>query len=276
MRDSIEVAFGEGPETPIIVQWPHRGPVSENWGDKLNPVLVKLVSGRRAIPRPEVLNLAGRPVHYVIGSGLGAVTDPKAVIWGTGFLRYDQVPLVRPKKIAAVRGPLSRQKYLDAGIDCTDLYGDPALLYPLFYKPSPPKKYTLGVIPHFREKQLPVFRALAEQPGVKIIDIQGGLEEVVDGALACDVIASSSLHGLIIADAYKIPSVWIRASQLPKGDYFKFRDYFMSVGRSQLDPLMLDRDRGVQEILDRAQMSTIEIDLERLLEACPFRNNVDA
>src|SRR5690606_17669185 len=179
----------------------------ENWGDKLNPVLVQLVSGRKAIPRAEVLNLAGKPVHYVIGSGLGGVTDPKAVIWGTGFLRYDQIPLVRPQHIAAVRGPLSRQKYLDAGIECPELYGDAALLYPLYYNPSRPKEYQLGVIAHYREQHLPAFKQLAEQDGVKLINILGGLEEVIDEIAACEVVASSSLHGLIASDAYGVPSV---------------------------------------------------------------------
>ena len=271
LRDTVDVAVGKDGASPIIVEWAHRGLVAENWGDKLNPVLVQLVSGRKAVPRAEVLNLAGKPVYYIIGSGLGGVTDPRAVIWGTGFLRYDQVPLVRPQHIAAVRGPLSRQKYLDAGIDCPELYGDAALLYPLYYKPSRPKEYQLGVIAHYREQHLPVFKKLAEQDGVKLINILSGLEEVVDEIAACDVVASSSLHGLIASDAYGVPSVWLRASELPNGDYFKFRDYLLSAGRSQLDPLVLDRDYGIQELVDQGELATIEPDTERLLEACPFR-----
>jgi len=250
--------------------------VARNWGDKLNPVIVRLVSGRRAVPRAEVLNIASKPVHYVIGSGLGGVVDPRSVIWGSGFLRYDQKPLVRPQHIAAVRGPLSRQKYIDAGIECPAVYGDPALLMPLFYRSSTTKKYTLGVIPHYREQHLDVYRRLADKNGVRIIDILGEIEEVIDEIAACEVIASSSLHGLIASDAYGVPSVWVRASDLPRGDLFKFRDYLMSVGRSQLEPVMLDRDFEVQELVDRCERASIEIDTERLLEVCPFRNGASA
>lgn len=273
LRDTLDVAANHDASSPIIVEWAHRGLVAENWGDKLNPVLVQLVSGRRAVPRAEVLNIAGRPVHYVIGSGLGGVRDPKAVIWGTGFLRYDQTPLVQPMHIAAVRGPLSRQKYLAAGIDCPELYGDAALLYPLYYKPALPKTYRLGVIAHYREQHLPAFQQLADQAGVKMINILGGIQEVIDDIVSCEVVASSSLHGLIASDAYGVPSVWLRASELPMGDYFKFRDYLMSAGRSQLDPLLLDRHFGAQELVDLGEIATVQPDLERLLDVCPFRQS---
>lgn len=270
IKDSVNVAIKKGPNSPIIVEWPHRGLLGENWGDKLNPVIVDLISGRKAIPRAEVLNVTGQPVYYVIGSGLGGVTDPNAIIWGTGFLSYDQVPLVRPQRIAAVRGPLSRQKYLKAGIDCPEVYGDPALLYPQFYRPSNVKHHQLGVIAHFREQHLPVFQQLADHLGIKLINILGGLEEVVDDVAACHAIASSSLHGLIVADAYGVPSVWMRASELLDGDYFKFHDYLQSVGRSQEDPVILDRDYTVEEIVDRVELASTLPDTQRLLEVCPF------
>ena len=44
-------------------------------------------------------------------------------------------------------------------------------------------------------------------------------------------IVSSSLHGLIVSDAYKIPNVWIQFYNNIRGDNTKFYDYFKSVNR---------------------------------------------
>jgi pyruvyltransferase len=83
--------------------------------------------------------------------------------------------------------------------------------------------------------------------GVKVINILGGLEYVVDEVKTCSRIASSSLHGLIIGDAYGTPSTWIEFSENVAGGGFKFRDYFLSVNRPLSVPLRIDvktSDRG--------------------------------
>jgi len=49
--------------------------------------------------------------------------------------------------------------------------------------------------------------------------------EICELISACDVIVSSSLHGLIVADAYVVPSRWVAPENSIKGDGFKFRDY---------------------------------------------------
>ncbi len=256
---------------PLIAALPHpNGPVAQNWGDMLNEPLIEELSGRRVVSKNEVLNLGRRPIYYVVGSSLGGVKDPNAVIWGTGFLSYDQEPRVQPSHIAAVRGPLSRQKYLDAGIDCPETYGDAALLYPRLYQPAVDVQYTLGVIPHFRERHLPAFEALSERDDVLLIDICGGLHEVVDQIASCEAIASSSLHGLIAADAYDVPSVWLRASDLPRGDHFKFHDYLASVGRSQREPVRLTTGVSVDELVDAVEVAPDMVDLDALMGACPF------
>ena len=55
-------------------------------------------------------------------------------------------------------------------------------------------------------------------------------EKVVDYIYSCDIILSSSLHGIIIADAYNIPNIWLDEFPLNEG-HFKFKDYFLSQNR---------------------------------------------
>lgn len=56
-------------------------------------------------------------------------------------------------------------------------------------------------------------------------DYKGVIDQIVQSKL----IISSSLHGVILADAYGIPSVWYRG--LDKVIDFKYYDYYASTGR---------------------------------------------
>ena len=85
------------------------------------------------------------------------------------------------------------------------------------------------------------------------------------------MIAASSLHGVIAADAYGVPSTWIELSDKVIGKGFKFRDYFMSVGRTDREPLIVNETTKLKEVYDKFYDYKINIDLDKLWEACPFR-----
>lgn len=57
-------------------------------------------------------------------------------MWGAGVIDDAKELPAHPKKVLAVRGPLSRKYLLDRGIECPAVYGDPALLVPKVYHPS--------------------------------------------------------------------------------------------------------------------------------------------
>lgn len=260
----------------ILLYWQSEGGAARNWGDKLNPVLVERLSGCTVIDERLVVNIARKPVYLVIGSSLGKASLPEAIVWGHGFIAHHDRPLCRFRSVRSVRGPLTRQILRSHGIDCPDIYGDPALLCPRFYPAGTQKKYVLGLIPHWSDKHLPIVSQLAQQPDICVIDIEGGIEEVIAEATSCRYIASSSLHGIILADAYRVPNLWLRLSDNPKGDYFKYLDYFQSVGRSTEVPFIPTPGTRASELIDRMSNHEPQIDLDRMLDACPFRKVGDA
>lgn len=236
-----------------------------NWGDALNPVLVELLSGRK------VQHLDGLfyDRYLVIGSVLAAANS-RAEVWGSGFIEEGARVLEPPRAIHAVRGPLSRANLLKAGIECPEIYGDPALLLPRFFNPEVPKQFEVGIIPHVVDKNHAWIEEHRHAPGVRMIDVESDTWEFVRAVKACKTIFSSSLHGLICADAYGIPNAWIQLSDDLIGGDFKFRDYRLSIGAGEPSPIIIRPGTTVGEVLNQARHFELKIDLGKLLRACPF------
>jgi len=105
-----------------------------------------------------------------------------------------------------------------------------------------------------------------------VIDIQGNWENVIDDINRCEFIASSSLHGIITADSYNIPSLWIKMSDKITGGNFKFQDYALSVNRDQMEPFFLSEDTTLLEIINAFKDYKIKIELDKLINSCPFKD----
>lgn len=124
-----------------------------------------------------------------------------------------------------VRGPITRNRIIECGGSCPAIYGDPALLLPMFCDESK-KEYEIGIVPHYVDYNL----AVEMFPSHKIINLKNRNPlEVAKEITKCKKIISSSLHGIIAANAYGIPAAWIKLSNNLKGDGTKFLDYFQSI-----------------------------------------------
>jgi tetratricopeptide (TPR) repeat protein len=252
---------------PVTLHWATVPIVRDNWGDKLNPHLVELLTGRPARHADHVDRKDPTPIHSVIGSHL-ANANGRTIVWGTGFITTSDQVRETPRQICAVRGPISRQMLLDQGIDCPPCYGDPALLFPLFYRPAMRKRYKLGLIRHVRDQPVTAIPPLPE--GVIEIDINGDLLHVVDQISACRRIASSSLHGIIAAHAYGVPALWLKLSDNVRGDGTKFRDYYASTGTWDIEPVSFGEGDSYRDLYDLCHLPAAPVDLAALLRACPF------
>lgn len=255
----------------LVMAWATAGVVKDNWGDKLNPWMGQRLSGRNVLHRAEIYPFPQRQVHYWIGSHLAsACADPAAIVWGAGFISEAITIKGRPKEIRAVRGWLSNERLREAGLPEPNVVGDAALLLPRLYSPRRNlEQRALGIIPHCYEWDVPFYKKARGWNDARVIDITGGIEEVIEQIVACDRIISSSLHGIICADAYGIPALWLHASDKPVGDGFKFRDYFSSVDRPDKNPIVVSQGTERMFLEDQFFDYRIDINLDALWDACP-------
>lgn len=242
---------------------------SNNFGDALNPWLYRKLTGSGPIFTP-VSDPAKKLVF--VGSILNWC-NKDCIVWGAGLA--NSTDAVNPEAdIRAVRGPLSWLKARDAGADVGDeVWGDPALILPKFHTPEPGPRRSVGLIPHYID-QSEVFARLKPIPeDWLVINVMDPVEAVVDAIASCDMVISSSLHGLICAHAYGVPAAWVRFSDNVGGDGFKFRDHFAAVGLSVDAPVAAQEETSPEALLARCEAQfalSPSVDTEELWNAVPL------
>ncbi len=195
--------------------WWHRSPPPGNLGDVLNPVLLA------ALGLPVEWGPRGSARMIAIGSVIDTARSG-TVVWGSGAMSVDVSPSPDAHYLA-VRGPITAEMVRRGGGECPEIYGDPALLLPEFHRDPVAQIHDLGWVAHYVDESPP-------NPGThEISPLSADPLVVVDEIRSCCLIASSSLHGLVVAQAYGIPWAWRPCAAL-KGDGTKFRDFAASVG----------------------------------------------
>jgi len=262
-----------------------------NMGDLLNPLIVKEVFGFESKHNTFLTcEMSG------IGSGLESflladkftkraaqkLTAPflgEVHIWGTGFIRENINESYFYRKntnFHAVRGELSKAKVERIiGRKLNIPTGDAGLLADRLVKRKLTKKYSVGVIPHFREQDNPIFAQIKSMhPNSIMIDLRDDPVTVVEQIAECDVIISSSLHGLIVADAFGVPNVHIVVTDNLKGDGFKFKDYYSSFN-VEYRPINLNNEPipTVKDVIDRYQITEAMVEKKKreLIASFPFK-----
>lgn len=197
---------------------------NRNLGDNLNKPILEWLGYK--VEYTSTRKQRGKFVG--IGSIMSCVRE-NDIVWGTGIIRANQnlKPGIKAKFLA-VRGKKTREMLIKAGAKVPEVYGDPALLLPLMYNPDVEPIYEVGYIPHYVQKD--IFKKL--YPDRHTIDIQTlDWKAFVDEIKQCRKIISSSLHGLIIAEAYGIPTEWRDWGGGVIGDGWKFIDYYSATDR---------------------------------------------
>lgn len=249
--------------------------VHRNWGDDINIFLLKDLFHRNI----SYLYMSSLSMHYnkinyvMIGSTATMLSNSQSIIWGAGIIEEKKLT-VKPKKILAVRGPLTRKYFINQGVECPSVFGDPSMLVKFVYTPNFNKKYKIGIIPHYNDYDHPALDKFRKDPSVLFIRMEGysHWHKVIDQICSCEYIASSSLHGLIMAETYDIPNLWIELSNELMGGHFKFHDFFLSLNADRKAPYTISRTTSLNDILNtKSAYHKGHIDLQPLIDAAPFK-----
>lgn len=189
-------------------------------------------------------------------------------MWGTGINQLlGSFP--REAKVFAVRGPMTRDNLIELGIECPPIYGDPGLLMPYLCPVSRTDEHKWGVIPNYVD--IPLARQVLSTRDTRLIDVRSGIEDVMRETARCAYIASSSLHGIVLAESLGIPAVFVQFGDNVIGGTLKYDDYYLSTNRAPVVPLDWRHTVSLSEGLDIAsRIPAPIIDLDRLVQACPF------
>ena len=195
-----------------------------NFGDCLSPIICEKLSGQEIH-----FHSVKKSNFFAIGSILHRLNNEfwriRKNIWGSGHIseveRYKS-----PHNFYALRG--KKSAYLIRN-SAPESLGDPGLLVDLVLPEYRliKKKYQLGIIPHHVDQNnLELLATLKKHPKIMFIDIRTAPLEFLKQVASCEVILSSSLHGLIAADSFGIPNKWLKISNNLIGADFKFNDYY--------------------------------------------------
>jgi len=196
----------------------------KNFGDALSPYLLKRFADIRT---------AWSPVSHSNVVSIGSLLEHVPPLWdghilGTGKL-YEDSRLhlhTNTAKIWALRGPLTARC-----VPGDYALGDPGLLADELVTVDH-RDVGLGIVAHWTDSTLakrPEFYSRDFE--TMVIDVAGDPLDVVRSIGRCQKIVTSSLHGLVVADAFGIPR---RYEMIPnasryEGGLFKIRDYSASI-----------------------------------------------
>lgn len=208
----------------------------ENVGDYLSPILVKRLLQRRGLRLGDMRATDGRRL-FAIGSILHFARDGD-VVWGSGVNgKIDAAEhRFRDLDVRAVRGPQTRAFLLERGVSCPDCYGDPALLTPRFFPDfGRHKRFRRGIVlvPHMHD--LPRVSRLLGVAHCQVVSPHEHWQRFIASVVSAELVLSSSLHGLILAEAFGVPARLLRITD--REPLFKYRDYYQGTGRQDFYPV---------------------------------------
>lgn len=180
-----------------------------NFGDELGPVILEqLGHGFERVATIEEADL------LACGSLLESAAvnaKPGAIVWGSGLMFGDTTD-VSHLDVRAVRGRMTA-----LACDLVDVVtADPGALVPELW-PKPSTRRDVGVVRHYVDQ---TDYSWADAT----IDATAPVDEVIEFIGSCRRVASSSLHGLIVAHAWHLPTLRLPHPGVAGGD-FKWADW---------------------------------------------------
>ena len=187
-----------------------------NFGDELNTVLWPRLLPDFFDENPDTRFL-----------GIGSVLDgrhpaqPLKLVAGSGYGGYEcKAAIDQTWVIHWVRGPRTAAAL---GLPARLGLGDPAILLPLALDPPPVEPTEIGFMPHFESVARGRWDHAAALAGITLIDPRAPPLVVLDAIRRCKLLLSEALHGVIVADAMRVP--WIPIRPLARIHRAKWQDW---------------------------------------------------
>jgi pyruvyltransferase len=213
-----------------------------NFGDALSPIIVSMLTGKEVVHQNFDSSVSSL---VAVGTILQDIRNGRNDIWGTGIdctaATGGSNLWIAPKNtefnVFATRGLITAQVLRGQGIECPDLFGDPAQILSLNADFCDiPRNGLLGVIPHFYDFDsfdpfaIPTFPPLKIRHGrgfrvispltePNVISVLKKVREI----LSFSVILTSSFHAYVLAQTFGIPCAFLTWS-MKSGRYSIF-DY---------------------------------------------------
>ncbi len=164
--------------------------------------------------------------------GIGSVlfdhhpAQPLKIVLGSGFGGYTAAPKLDDRwEIHAVRGPRTAAML---GLDPALGIGDSAvLLRALSLRRASVTRGPI-FIPHFTSATYGAWEAVAAEAGLRYVDPRRPVKEVFGEILAASVVVSEAMHGVIVADAMRVP--WVAMRPLFQNNVAKWADWGDALG----------------------------------------------
>jgi len=239
-----------------------------NIGDLINPYIVDAATGLR----PYFTDDETTPHVLGIGS-IFFLASAQSHIWGSGILdpSIDYGNAAR-SHIHAVRGRLTRDLLrTQHGISHDVPLGDPGIFadeIPEIRRAqrSAAIKYKVALIPHHDHANDPYFKDMVARHDGILLDTRTESLSFIETILSSEMVISQSLHGLIFAELFGKPNVWL-TQRHDEIWTFKFRDWFSNTLEPPTEPQAFGSD--FPSLSRAARLSGIAIDRESLRAAMP-------
>lgn len=234
----------------------------QNFGDYLSQVVVsefamRLIEHPKRRPNKNLL---------AIGSILHLAKDDD-VVWGSGVngkMGHSNY-LFGNLDVRCVRGPITKEFLENRGVSVPERFGDPALLLPLLFPDFVPiiNKNKVTVIPNLNELH-EVRRIIPRE--WNLVSPLNHWSIVLQEILTSEIVLSSSLHGIILAEAWGIPVRFYR----PFGGetMLKYEDYLLGTCRTlKKTPTSLNDNPSLR---GGVELPPLTLDTEDLQKSFPL------
>jgi pyruvyltransferase len=237
----------------------HRG--EENFGDYLSRVIVERVVQEHYEKYIGAIKYGVEGVEnrlLAIGSILHHARDHET-IWGSGVngKSLGQRLEASDLDVRRVRGPLTRRFLLRHNISCPPTYGEPGLLISEFFGKtrSEETKFPFSLVLNLNDM-------LLYEEEEYIIYPNWSLDRVIERIQASELVISTSLHGLVIAEAFGIPARHLLSFAEPT---FKYIDYYEGTGRADVRFA-----HTLDEALDLGGVAPPRYDAQKMINCFPI------